>query len=346
MTLWLENATPATQKDALFLIKSKLLESGTREVRCSGSGSGGVYAQVGDVISSAADLGNAGAWFVMKGVAFQDGPDTIRSEICYQTDGSGGVRAKISPRAGFSGGSPSATRVPSATDERVWFGGGTDASPSYDTLFPSEGTYRMQGGVQDYRDRSWFMCYPIGGGTTGMLLLEDMPQNLAEDTSGMLVDKCPQVYFKMNSANAFFVAGITSDLTAPFSVQNLGRPGELWARCSATFSVSYDSAGNMSRVYPGYMTSSPDYVTPSYPEEFIRYGRRSSLVGTTISGEVGNNTTSGDKGYSSTIRWSAQRQATPVLLDAYDPSSGLVCKGAKLAIGDMVFSWSGKALLV
>lgn len=58
-----------------------------------------------------------------------------RRELCIQHNAANGVRIKISTDARFIGGSPSATVVPSATDERVLWGSGTDASPTLSTWF-------------------------------------------------------------------------------------------------------------------------------------------------------------------------------------------------------------------
>jgi hypothetical protein len=55
-----------------------------------------------------------------------------RREITVQISPAGGAaRFKVSASAKFTGGSPSATVTPSATDERLLFGTGTDAAPGF-----------------------------------------------------------------------------------------------------------------------------------------------------------------------------------------------------------------------
>lgn len=51
-------------------------------------------------------------------------------------------RVKVSALDGFTGGSPGATQTPSAADENVVHGSGTDASPGYATLFNTATFYR------------------------------------------------------------------------------------------------------------------------------------------------------------------------------------------------------------
>ena len=135
---------------------------------------GSVYSVAGDPISSLGQLG-AGAWWVQSGHGFADSGAVHRRELCWQVNGSGQVRAKYSPRAGFTGGSPSATQVPSATDERVFLGGGTDASPTYVTLWPSSGAW-AQARFDESTDATLIFTYPVGGGAVSSVLwLETTP---------------------------------------------------------------------------------------------------------------------------------------------------------------------------
>lgn len=52
-------------------------------------------------------------------------------------------RVKYSANAKFSGGSPAGNTTPTATDEQVLLGAGTDASPTGATLFGIDGAYRV-----------------------------------------------------------------------------------------------------------------------------------------------------------------------------------------------------------
>lgn len=92
------------------------------------SSDGTTYNSSGDQISSGAaganGLGNANAWFRIR----MPGAGVTR-EFVFQRVSAAAWRIKYSV-AGFTAGSPSATRVPSATDEQVIIGGGTDAAPT------------------------------------------------------------------------------------------------------------------------------------------------------------------------------------------------------------------------
>ena len=68
-------------------------------------------------------MANTSAWFRISN------PDGVEY-VCQRGINNLQWRVKVSPTVGFTGGSPGATQVPSATDEGIVLGGGTDASPS------------------------------------------------------------------------------------------------------------------------------------------------------------------------------------------------------------------------
>ena len=85
-------------------------------------------------------LGNSNAWVRLQ-MPTQNG---VVREITIQRGTTDLVwRLKYSFAAGFTGGSPSASVTPSATDERILHGSGTDASPTFATLMPTNATYRF-----------------------------------------------------------------------------------------------------------------------------------------------------------------------------------------------------------
>lgn len=92
------------------------------------SGDGTTYNASGNIFTTGAagatGLGNANAWFRIR----MPGSGVTR-QFCFQRVSANSWRIKYSV-AGFSGGSPNATRVPSATDEQVIIGSGTDAAPT------------------------------------------------------------------------------------------------------------------------------------------------------------------------------------------------------------------------
>jgi len=146
------------------------------------SSDGSSYNSSGDQITlvgtGAGGMQNTGAWFRAQE------PGGVR-EWCFQigaASASAHARVKYSAASKFTGGSPGISRVPSATDEQVLIGSGTDASPTYGALFTTgTGTvHRVHvvanstaiGGV--YPFVLWNMT--TGGATqaSGMILQEPM----------------------------------------------------------------------------------------------------------------------------------------------------------------------------
>jgi hypothetical protein len=130
------NQTPATCAEAVYNLKTLLKLVGWTVKKSS---DGTTYNSTGDQISSGASgangMNNARAWFVIQE------PGTVPRQFCLQRQNTVGVntsyqwRVKYSRYAGFTGGSPAATVTPSATDEQILLGAGTDASPTFAALF-------------------------------------------------------------------------------------------------------------------------------------------------------------------------------------------------------------------
>lgn len=349
---FLVNATPVSPQEALWDMLQALMVSTLggvgRFIRTSGSGTGGVYSQAGNVITSESVLLTANAWFVLRCRPYQDGQNTEFRELCVQVNGAGNIRLKYSARAGFTGGLPSAVRTPSAVDEYYWLGGGTDAAPTFDVFFPSPG-HRMQGYASEVDDTFWFLTYPVGGGPASSLIYLDLPQDLVLDTGGNFLDKDPAVLYQRTGNDAALMAVLCGEATAPRSVFAYGdaqMPSrQLWGRCSALRLSVLDNTGNPQVVYPGGGSTSLLFASPTYPEAEIRYVRRAGLAGIVLAGESGNANTTDDKGVSSLIRWAgAPAYAVPTLLDQLDPNSGQVMPNTDLAIGNLLFTWGGAAI--
>jgi hypothetical protein len=142
--------------------------------RASGDGLSG-YSATGKVFTNtnagALGWGNNRAW-----ARVRDPGD--RREITIQRDASNGVRIKVSTNLRFVTGSPSATVTPSAADERVLFGTGTDASPVptpwIDTNALIEGLWIWQGAAFGSAPYGfWFGGQGLHGGTkTGFLMMD------------------------------------------------------------------------------------------------------------------------------------------------------------------------------
>lgn len=149
------NVNPANDSEAVMSLKATLLAAGWTEI---GGGTGATYAATGAVVTSAVLLAVTRAWFRLRDPGG-------RREIIFQWISATNYRIKISEEARFTGGSPNATTVPSATDEHVVFGGGTDASPTGAQLFNTAGTYRCHTVAMDTAAGT-SNCYPFWFWTT------------------------------------------------------------------------------------------------------------------------------------------------------------------------------------
>jgi len=135
------NNTPANGSLAVYLFLSTLVAAGWTKTRDS---DGTTYSATGVQVTSGASgangLANSNAWFVLRAPAVSG----QQRSICLQRGTSNTVwRIKYSYSAGFVGGSPSGSQVPSATDEVTICGSGTDAAPGFATALPADGGYRF-----------------------------------------------------------------------------------------------------------------------------------------------------------------------------------------------------------
>lgn len=132
------NGVPATGSVAMYQFKEVLKAAGWTVVSSS---DGTTYNAAGDQITSGAaganGMANNSAWFRIRS------PGSSPRELTIQRGTTNRVwRIKYSRLDQFTGGTPGATQTPSATDQVVVRGGGTDAAPTFYTLHTTDGTYR------------------------------------------------------------------------------------------------------------------------------------------------------------------------------------------------------------
>ena len=140
MAFIFSKSTPLTGAEAIFNLK-QLLKTAGWTVQSSSDGT--TYNASDDQItvsgSGAGGMANNNAWFRIRS------PDGVGSQefIFQRGTGNQSWRIKRSRTAGFTGGSPGATQTPSATDQTILLGSGTDASPVFIHFFtPDGGSYR------------------------------------------------------------------------------------------------------------------------------------------------------------------------------------------------------------
>jgi len=330
---------------AWFNLKTKMLITGTGNpswiVTTSGTGVGGVYAQLGDVITSASVCANDLAWWVTKGHGITDGSTTWYQQICWQVNSAGQCRIKVSPRVGFVAGSPSPSQTPYASDETFLLGGGTDASPTFETLWPASGNW-MQARIDGTTDAVWAATYATGGGLpTALLLVETTP--VLYSYGGSLIDKAPWVYSARSGSDCAIDTTLSSELYGPLGWLAYGiasiYPGSsaIWCRLPAGEVAVRDSVGVLQAGIPNGLAQDPDLTTTVIPSNGLCFLRRRALSGQALGPkESGDINTTGQKGYGTSLLYSGIRSATPSLQQVVDSAGN---NSYVLGMGDLLLQW-------
>ena len=163
---------------------------------------------------------------------------------CIQADTSGNKtlwRVKYAPNT-FTGGSPAALEVPSASGEVVLIGGGTDAAPTFNQLLDTDGTYRWLVACDDAAPYGWHaMAFLSGGfGSRTLMMFDPLLAN-----SYAPADANPYVVSARYSASV--VIGSTQTFTSPYNlfVSNTGYPAKLQG-------PTWVNLGYLGAFLPGY----------------------------------------------------------------------------------------------
>lgn len=313
------NAQPATGAIAMFNFKEAAKAAGATVPR---SGDGTTYNSSGDQIttgaSGAGGMGNTNAWF---NLVFPDG----RSYVIQRMSGDTSWRVKYSFSGGFTGGSPSATRVPSATDEGVVKGAGTDASPTGSTLFYTNNTYYHHMMFTNAAPYAFYDVKIAVGGGTGQLFawLHDPLTNYD------LLDQDPTIIYcsDTGTGGVLQLSNYASGTAGPFGWLKYGLAGAAFTRIAAL--IYSDSGG---QIIP---TNCPTNPHSGVDDEFpVPYGRKTAL-GVPV----------GWKGLGTLARWRGQDRSTPSLIDL-DPSGDPPQVKNRLVVGNVSLPWDGATALV
>lgn len=150
------NAASQAWNLQFFRLKEGLKTAGWT-VEKSGTGTAGTYNSTGDSLTTGASMATTNCWFVIKKPGGEQ-------RFCIQLNGSGSTRIKYA-LAAFSGGSPSATQVPTASGESLITGSNTDASPVYTSLMDS--TNRTNILIGDATENYAFLLMSHSTGVSG-----------------------------------------------------------------------------------------------------------------------------------------------------------------------------------
>jgi hypothetical protein len=271
------NTTPATGSLAMYSLIALLIAQGwLKKADADGTTYSATGVQVTGGGTGAHGLGNTNAW-----VRLQSPGGAGTTELIIQRGTSdSGYRIKISAAAGFTGGSPSGTQAPSATDEFILYGGGTDAAPSYGTIFPTtNNTYRFSCGADSAAPYTfWSGSWIIGGAnTTGLFLMDSF-------TNGPPGDIYKNHFIVANSSTAGAYNGaIAATTSAPTSGQNITTNPKTGAITSADYQPYpglglTDMAANNGVVPAGYGGLASDPITSKDDNFPIVCARRVALT--------------------------------------------------------------------
>lgn len=309
---WINGNTPATGAAALWDVISMLIAAGASKLADS---DGSTYSSSGTQVTSGASgaggLGNTSAWVRIQLPGGR--------ELTFQRGSANTLwRVKYSASAYFTGGSPSATQTPTATDGQVRLGGGTDASPTYSTWFATDASYKLYGGAGGAADGFWVGTSLISGGASSSgMFLDPLAQIASGDADGSVIALAVSgaTFTRANLANA--TAAVTG--AGVYSWLKYGLSGAGYVAMPAM--IVGDSTGD---VWPLVAGANPH--TGKDALRMIEYARRSSLVAPV-----------GPKGVGSLAAWNASARST---LETYTVDA----TRDRIVFGDVSFPWSGAAV--
>lgn len=194
-----------------------LLESAGWVVESSGDGLSS-YSSSGKVFTNttagaANSYQNVNAWFVIRAPGAVGGNTRRHCVQILSLSNVGNVRAKYTANAAFSGGSPSATRVPSAVGEFVLRGGGTDAAPTGERLWSDQtaGTSVLVGVADAAAPYGFMFGHRRLGSTTDLEEMRfGMDPVVAYDGVPRTTDTDPVVLHAGSSSGAWLQSGLNS----------------------------------------------------------------------------------------------------------------------------------------
>ena len=187
-------------------------------VTSSGTGTSGTYNASGDNILSATDFGS-NSWFV----AAHPTLDGYQRYFCLQFNSvTNPHQARIKMAwAPYSSGTPSATVVPTSADQQILLGSGTDAVPTYASIFPNgssgpnQNVYCMAGDSTE-KYSFYLFCYKSGTASTETYLQSLI---MMQRLNANALDIDPYVYSAQSSPN---FATTSSDWESSGNAQPFG----------------------------------------------------------------------------------------------------------------------------
>lgn len=307
---FLTNQAPATGGLAMWNLISTLIANGWTKTQDS---DGTTYSSSGTQVtggnSGTNGLDNSRAWVVLRSPAGAGG-----RQICIQCTFTNGEywRLKYSKTAGFTGGTPDATTVPSATDEAIIFGGNTDASPGTVQYLPTNNTYFQQVLVDNAAPYGFAMIVYIKiTGVTNTVLIMDP---LLTSTYPVGEQDPMVIYCYYVAADILTTTYFSSESVGPACWLKYGLAGAGYVRTPPMY---YTNASGNTMV-PGAIGQNA--ITGEDETLPVLYARRGAL-----SAPVGY------KGVSSLMTWKGSNRTTG---DTYNSKTRAI-------FGDISIPWDG-----
>lgn len=269
--------------EAIFDLKA-LLKAAGWVVRSSGDAT--TYFSSSDGITTAGTgaggMNNSRSWFCIRAPASM----TPRREFCFQRGTTGNTHwwIKVSAEDGFTGGTPDADDMPTATDEQNLHGTAVAGT----SLFTTAATYRHHIGADNATPFGWYIFNLVNG--TGVQDAAIVFDPLATG-SYPSQDDDPALYLA-RQGSPFNSTGLGSTTTCPLGWYQKDLGGEAWVRFPA---LTYNEGSGASQTVPNLGTNPYTSADDHFP---IPYARRSGL-GTQV----------GWKGFGTVIRWLSTTRA-------------------------------------
>jgi len=305
--------TPATGAEHIFNLKTNLVIAGWT-VKMSGTGTAGTgsgtYNSTGDSVTTAALMANTNAWF-----RIQD-PATTREYTFQRTTANTTWRIKYSASAKFTGGSPAAGQTPSATDEAVKYGSGTDASPTGTALLGTDGAYRQKMAIGAAGDTYAWWCgaFTSGTGASPQMVAHD-PVNAASSTD---TDQLVTIFTSSGNFTSSTLGGAANTSVAAW-MSNTRTVSGNHVNLYAAYIGTTTGAG-----WPGSSVSNPfDTTEDILPMPYLRNAASAAPQGY--------------KGWSSIMRWCGTSKAVGSTLQ----SGAWIVMGTSIAM-----AWDGSTTAI